>query len=380
MTGPVLTGFVPPAYRRRSLTEAIPAVAVALGVTEVGDPSWGLPESSAYVVLLIDGLGAELLRRNAACAPYLASLMPGSTQATASVPSTTGVSLTSLGTGLPPGTHGVVGFTTRVPSTGQLLNALHWDKAIDPEDWQPHPTLFERLSAVGVDVRVVSKREFKGSGLSIASQRGAHYIGADRLGERLSAVTEVHRRATPPRASLAYVYEGDLDWVGHRYGVASEQWRHQLTAIDAQAQQLRAALPEHARLLVVADHGMVDCPDRARIDIDKLPGMRDGLALLGGEARLRHLYAVDGAADHLEASWRESLGGRAVVVGRDDAVALGWFGDVSPRVAPRIGDVVVACRGNHGIFSSVDFPGERRLVGLHGSLTPDEMLVPVLVD
>ena len=47
---------------------------------------------------------------------------------------------------------------------------------------------------------------------------------------------------------------------------------------------------------------------------------------------------------------------------------------------PRLGDVVVAGCGDHAIFSSHDFAYETTLVGLHGSLTPDEMLVPILVD
>ena len=63
------------------------------------------------------------------------------------MPSTTATSLTSLGTGLPPGAHGLVGFTSRVPGTGKLLNALFWDTDVDPIEWQPHPTAFALLQA-----------------------------------------------------------------------------------------------------------------------------------------------------------------------------------------------------------------------------------------
>ena len=272
MTDPGLAGFMPPAYWHSSLGEALPAVAAALGVPVAGDPGWALPLAPAYVVLLVDGLGAELLRRNAASAPYLSSLTSVGGQVTSGVPSTTAASLTSLGTGLPPGSHGVVGFTTRVPETGRLLNALHWDKTVDPLEWQPQPTLFERLCAANVDVQVVSKREFKGSGLSMASQRGAHFVGADRLGERISAVTKARSYRGRTRPRLVYVYEGDLDWIGHRYGVNSSQWRHQLVAIDAQAQQLRAALPAQTRLLILAEavvkRAMIDSAARCIVLAD----------------------------------------------------------------------------------------------------------------
>jgi hypothetical protein len=371
--------FLEPAYGSRSLADVLPAVAGALG-TPVGEP-WGegdlrLPEAPAYVLFLIDGLGSDLLASYAHAAPYLSSLLGPDTTGTAGVPSTTATSLTSLGTGLLPGTHGVVGFTSRVPGSDRLLNALFWDRDVDPVQWQPHATGFQRLERAGVRVTTVNKREFRGSGLTLAAQRGGEWVDADRVGERIAGAVA----ASTQRPSLTYLYDGDLDWTGHRYGVASAQWLQQLAIIDAEAEQLRDALPSHARLVVVADHGMVDAPPDRRIDLDDDPAYRDGVVLLGGEARFRHVYCSGGAVSDVTARWRELLGARALVLTREEAIERGWFGAVTATVRPRLGDVVVAAREDWGLFSSVDFPYELRLVGLHGSLTPVEMRIPVLVD
>ena len=141
--------FVEPDYSGagRTLVDVLPAVSRAIGV-DAGLPatSLELPPAPAYVVVLIDGLGHRLLAEHRAQAPYLHSLL-GDPPATCGVPSTTATSLTSLGTALPPGGHGLVGFATRVPETGELLNALFWDQPVDPTEWQPHPTAFERLAA-----------------------------------------------------------------------------------------------------------------------------------------------------------------------------------------------------------------------------------------
>ena len=142
------------------------------------------------------------------------------------------------------------------------------------------------------------------------------------------------------------MYDGDLDWTGHRYGVASSHWLQQLSMVDAEAEQLRETLPTETRLVVVADHGMVDSPADARIDVDEIAELRDGVVLLGGEARFRHLYCASGAVDDVVATWRGVLGDRAEVLTRDEAVLRGWFGPLDPAVRPRIGDVVVACRGD----------------------------------
>lgn len=375
------TGFVEPAYHGRTLGDVLPAVAAALGI-DVGfhQTSLVLPPAQKYVVCLIDGLGYELVRDHRVDAPYLHSLLVhssvGDSPATAGVPSTTATSLTSLGTALTPGEHGLVGFTSRVPGTDKLLNALFWDKEIDPLQWQPHPTAFARLAAAGVHTTVVSKRRFSDSGLTLCGQRGAAYVGADLVGERIAGVVE----ASAVGPSVTYVYDGDLDWTGHRFGVDSAQWRAQLSAIDDSVEQLRESLSRDTRLVVIADHGMIDSAATSRLDIDQFDGVRAGVALLGGEARFRHLYCSVGAADDVAATWRGTFGDKAVVLTREEAITRGWFGTVTDGVRPRLGDVIVAANDDYAFFSSKDFSYEMTLVGLHGSLTSAEMLIPILVD
>jgi hypothetical protein len=366
--------LVAPAYGDRSLADVLPAVGRALGV-DAGLPesSLELPGAGSYVVFLVDGLGYELLRDHPDDAPFLHAHLGA--PATVGVPSTTATSLTSFGTGLVPGSHGVVGFTSRIPGTEDLLNALFWSSKVDAREWQPHRTAFDRLSAAGVHTTVVNKRDFEGSGLTVAGFRGADFVGADRVGERLAAV----QAAADRKPALTYLYDGDLDWTGHRYGVASPQWQQQLSMIDAAAEHLRESLPDATRIVVVADHGMVDSPTTSRLDVAEHPELEAGVFLLGGEARFRHLYCRSGAGDDVLAAWRGVLGDRAEVLARDEAIERGWFGPVEAAVRPRLGDVVVASRGDFSVMSSTAFAYETTLVGLHGSLTPAEMLIPVIV-
>ena len=157
---------------------------------------------------------------------------------------------------------GLSSFT--LESTSTWVNSLFWDQPVDPLDWQPHRTAFDALEAAGVHTSVVSKREFEGSGLTRCGQRGAEYVGADDVAERVAGAVACAAR----RPSLTYVYDGNLDWHGHRAGVDSVRWRTQLRDIDEDVQELRDALPPEVRLLVVADHGMVDSQPNTRFDID----------------------------------------------------------------------------------------------------------------
>jgi len=372
--------LVLPRYDKCSLSDLLPAVAARVGLAGAVDPL-GLPDADRWVVLLVDGLGHRLLGEHANDAPYLCSLLAQHRPLTVGVPSTTATSIAGLGSGLAPGVHGVTGYTSRIPGTLRLLNALTWHDDVDPDRWQPHPTVFERLVAAGVEATVVSRGAFLGSGLTRVSQRGATYVGAETPTERVEAVAEtVGSAAWAGRPAVTYTYESQLDHAGHEHGCRSMRWRDVLAAIDDDVLALRKALPSGTALVVTGDHGMVDVPDGDRIDADTEPGLLDDVVLLGGEARFRQLWAAAGATEQVAARWRERCGDRAWVATRDQAEADGWFGRVDDGVRPRIGDVLIAARGTFAVVASRQFPVEMRMRGFHGSLTAAEMYVPLLVD
>jgi hypothetical protein len=174
------------------------------------------------------------------------------------------------------------------------------------------------------------------------------------------------------------VYTGDLDATGHALGCTSAGWRFQLAHVDRLAEQLAGVLPADTALYITADHGMTDVPPSERIDADLIPALRDGVAVLGGEPRARHVYAVPGAAADVLATWQATLGDRAWTVGRAEAIEAGWFGPVDPGLADRIGDVVAAARGPSAVVATEAEPRESRLVGMHGSLTAADQRVPLL--
>jgi len=370
----VTGSLIRPAYGEGSLVDLLPSVLARLGVPGELDVV-GLPPAAGYCVLLVDGLGWTQLRTHPGAAPFLTSL-PGRSLTTP-VPSTTATSITSLGTGLPPGRHGLVGYQSRIPGTTSLLNALDWDSSIDPADYQPYPDVFTRGTREGIATTVVSKRRFTTSGLTRVALSGGTYRGADTVGERVAAVDAAFAQAEG-RPALVYAYDSDLDSTGHRHGPRSAEWYAQLRATDALAQQLVDVLPSDVALLVTGDHGMVPVDATHQIDVEAEAGLTDDVVLVGGEARFRHVYTRDGAADDVAARWAERLGDRAIVRTRDQARAEGWFGPVDERVVPRIGDVVAAALDTYVLLLPSVWPRESRMRGHHGSLTEEEMLVPCL--
>jgi hypothetical protein len=365
-----------PRYDADSLGALLPGCAKSLGV-DLGLPATELPPAQRICVLLIDGLGERQLVASQPHAPALMGMSRRTLQA--GCPSTTATSMGSLGSGLPPGRHGLVGYVVKDPDRGELLNELTWHADVDPLAWQPYPPVFQRLADAGIDSLAIGNPEFADSGLTKAAHRGAAFAGVRRLHRRVD--TAVAALSDPNGPALVYVYWGEVDAAGHRRGWQSPQWRRALRHADREIGRLAAKLPAGTLLLVTADHGMVDAASVDRIDLAERPELGDGVLMVGGEPRLAQLYCEPGAGPEVAARLGEEIGDRAWVVTRDEAERAGWFGPIEARVRPRIGDVLVAARG---LFTFVDArcmtAPERGLIGYHGSLTVDEQDIPLAIE
>lgn len=376
----------PPQYGSASLADLMPSLMQALGVPGFAN-ALGVEPSPRVALLVIDSLGLELVRKHAAQAPFLASLLASGTPLSSGFPSSTAVSLSSLGTGRTPGEHGIVGFTMAVPGYDRSVNMLRWAlhggssrdliEEIVPERFQDQPTAFERAAAAGVEVSLVGPVQLAHTGLTRAVFRGGRYRNAFSLGD---LAAETVSALSAGARTFVYAYSPELDSTGHVRGVDSEAWRLHLGHVDRLAADIASSLPPDSTLVVTGDHGMIDVPAAGRYDTAQYPQLRHGVRFLGGEPRARHVYVQPGAEAEVLAAWRELLGESMWILTREEAIAAGWFGPTVPdRVRPRIGDLVAAAFAPVGVTEQEVFKLEALLIGHHGSLTPDEQLVPFLL-
>ncbi len=375
-----------PEFGRSTLAEVAPSLLAALGVDGMPNPLDLAPMRRA-ILLLVDGFGWLALDAHRSAAPFLASLMSSHPPIQAPFPSSTAVSISSLSTGRPPGEHGITGYTMAMPGLTQPMNCIGWSaygtgddlrSRFPPAEVQPHATLLEIAAQHGLEVAVLSAGDHAGSGLSVAALRGAEHLAVGTPEELAEVAPAVARRMD---RGVAYAYVWQVDLAGHVHGASSAEWLRELVRLDRALERLATALAEQeTTLLVTGDHGMIDVPEAGKVDAPADRELMRGLRIIAGEPRARHLHTAAGAADEVLAVWRARFGERAWVVGREEAIEAGWFGPVvTDAVRPRIGDVIVAAREPIGIFQRRRAPREWRLVGHHGSLTPEEQLVPLLI-
>jgi hypothetical protein len=334
----------------------------------------GAPER--VLVVVVDGLGAEALAARAGHARTLASRLNRGSRITTGCPTTTAAALATLATGTDPGEHGVVGYSVLDPDRDRVVNQLRgFDDGGLPAGWQRSATVFERAVDAGVRAFATGPRHYADSGFTEAVLRGADYLGARTVEHRFDAAFDAF--AEGGRA-IGYCYVPELDQIAHREGWSSGAWTAELEALDAAVGTAASRLRPGERMLVTADHGMVDVPADQQVLVDGIPGLLEPVRHIAGEPRMLQLHLQPGEdAGTVADRWRGALGRAADVRTRREAIDAGWFGTVDPVVAPRIGDVLVAARSRAAFYDGGDATG-RGMVGQHGAWTDAERFVPLL--
>jgi len=328
------------------------------------------------LLFLIDGFGFDTLSQYADVMPTMSRMFNHGLVQT-SFPSTTATSLATLTTGELPGVHGMLGYTVQVPrSGGRLLNALKWDERVDPENWQPVETLFQRAAKVGISVTHVAAKRYENSGFTRAVFRGAEYKGANVVADLVSETKQALQR-TP---SFVYLYVNDLDNAGHSDGVGSDKWIAALSAIDQMVSQLMKEVPKGTRIWVTSDHGMINVQEK--IIIGKDNPLLTGVSVIAGEPRARHLYLENDsvqARSDAASLWQQYLQEKALVLTREQAISSDLFGaQLSADAVDRMGEVIAIARGGLVLLDPERADKEGAMVGHHGGDSEIESQVGLL--
>ena len=326
------------------------------------------------VLLVIDGLGWRQLRSRSALAPTLSAGAGIDRAITSIAPTTTAAALTSITTGRPPADHGILGY--RLADGDQILNMLRWTlgnsrnadarRSVPVRTFQP----IAPFPGSTTPVPVVSKVDFGGTGFT-AAHLGDSPLVDYRVPSSLAVEVAAQLGAGAP---FVYAYYDGIDKVAHAYGLG-RHYDAELVAVDRIVADVAAVLPPGAVLLVTADHGQIEVGSRVELlGREAMSHVR----FFSGEGRFRWVHANPGATADLVELLEELYGDTTWVRTRDQLVDDGWFGGpLADGFAARLGDVALVPFEPIAFVDPAD-TGENRLACRHGSLTTDEMLVPLV--
>lgn len=384
-----------PHYERYSLLAVADTILDLLGAPHGGRSlveELGLKRSEKVLSIIVDGLG--YLKLEELKEAGVVDLGPLSERGiyiplTSVFPPTTTTALASLSTGRSPIVHGVLGYKLFLPEVGAVVNMIKLaapgapndsikDVGVNLEEFVPVPTLYERLKEAGVKTHLFLPKYIMDSGLS-----GILYRGVEEIVPFISLsdlfVLLRHALSLPGRILLG-VYWPLTDTIAHLYGPDSEAFAAEVSAFF---RALWEAFPEKrfgVPLLLTADHGFVEVdPEVDPIDVSAIRELREAIVFRPvGDLRAGYFFARRGKERAVRDYLQRRYPGEFRVLEAEEALAEGLWGPEEPveEVRARVGDVVALATGRKLFF----WPeGEEfKLRGMHGGLTPQELLVPFL--
>lgn len=383
-----MTSTVLPDYSGQGIVNLVQSIATACGgVARYPElaalPAATLAQARHIVLLVIDGLGQRLLASHPAC-PELQRHVIASISSV--FPSTTASAITTFMTGLAPAQHALTGWHmhfAQIEPTLAILPLTPRGAAplAAPAALLPHlcayPSLFSQLAR---ESWVLTPRSIAGSPFNAWHTRGATGLAHATPRELFAQIAGLLKGAKTPR--YVYAYTADLDAESHRHGCASAPARRTLAALDQSfGELLREAQGSDSWLLVCADHGFIDSPPARVVDLADHPQLAALLARpLCGERRAAYCYVAPEKRAAFAAYVGEHLAHCAELRVSAELIDEGWFGPppYHPELAARVGDYTLVMKDDWTIKDQV--PGEKphRLLGVHGGVCADEMIVPLI--
>ena len=352
-----------PALDGASIAGIVPALFGRVDNSWIPGPAL---EAEAVVLLVLDGLGWSALQdRAAATMPRLAA-MTGSAITTVA-PSTTATALTSIATGLAPAQHGIVGYRMLVGD--DVLNVLRWSGP-------SRSRLPSRTTCSGTRPSSAARcRWSRGRSSARPGSHRAHLRGTRFAGWHTTVgLVEQCVRAVEAGERFVYAYYPGIDAVAHEFGLRDGVFARELAFADRLVGDSSTRCPRAQPCSSTSDHGQVHLDAESWIDVPELGAMS---AAMAGDGRFRYSTHRPAAAASCWPGARARVGPGVGVVAsgapRDGRVRRrrGRHRRGSHRQRGARGARAGRVRGSRA--------AERADAAIgHGSLTPDEMYVPLV--
>jgi predicted AlkP superfamily pyrophosphatase or phosphodiesterase len=399
-------GHVHPHYGGYSILNVPASICGWLGAPQLGAAplderiTKSLAEEYQNVILiLMDALSLKSFSRwvEAGLVPAWSDLLKQGifNPLTSILPSTTAAALTSLWTGSSAAEHGIVGYEMWLKEYGMVINSILYSPmsfkgetgslartGFDPETFIKPGLLGTHLSNHGIQAYAFQHHSISGSGLSrmiLQDVNRQPFRTQSDLWVNLRRVLEEN----PDQRKYIWLYWGEVDYMSHNYGPDDERTISEFSRFSATLDNLfLGRLSPAARidtlLILLADHGQIKSRPNPHYDLSNHPNLVSRLHIMPtGENRLMSLFPRPGQSEavreYIERTWPHQF----LFLEPSFAVECGLFGpgELHPRLFDRLGDLIVIARGQSYLWWS---PKADHLLGRHGGLSADEMLVPFL--
>ena len=396
--------FIAPKYDDQSILNIPSTICDWLGVPGISKgllyPEIRLPLGNGIrriLLILMDALAFHRLQTWMEAIPVWQSLLAEGVLAplTSVSPSTTNSALTTLWTGQSPAVHGIIGYEMWLKEYGVVANMiLHAPMTFkgdvdtlqragfSPEAFLPSQTLGSHLRNHGVKSYAFNHNSIARSGLSQMFLRDTEIMPFATPASMWVRIRQLFE-SRPEEKMYVWAYWGAVDGLSHYHGpdqesVSAEFAHYSMAFEQFFLKQLNPAIRKDTLIILTADHGMTQTPLNPANVLKNHPKLHQHLLINPtGENRFANLYLRTGREEAVRAYFETTWPEQFVLLTQEQALDAGLFGPGvhHPRLRDRIGDLIAVSRDDSYLWWSdiEDF-----LLGRHGGLTSQDMLVPFL--
>ncbi len=337
--------------------------------------------ASQLVLVVVDGLGMNFIDKLEPTS-FLRRHLRMELQTV--FPSTTSAVFTSIATATWPNRHSIIGWDMYLEEVDSVSTVLRFERRQDGEPLEnlgvredqafPVPSLMGAID--GVLVSIVPEGIANTPYSDYWAGHNAEYVTYERLDGGIDAA--ISKSISASERSLSYLYVIDVDYAAHEFGTDAPQTIRALEHTDEMIERLASGLPDNARLVLTADHGQLNGPFHDILPTDSL--VCHLLHEPWGDAREMHFAVKPGREKDFEVDFRNRFGEVAFLLTVDEVESLellgpGRFEDAARK---RLGTHLAISRGADAFMYHAR-PNPMKFIGSHSGLTPDEMLVPLVV-
>ncbi len=389
--------FVLPDYEKLNVKNLSSLIKKIYGLNSAGLS--GLPSYSVddfggvnnVVLVVLDGLGFNRLSKhlNDHDGLFAELAQKGVLKAaTTTFPSTTATVLTSIFTGLSPAEHGIIGFQMFSRKYGVVFSTLdmkqvygHSRQVNIAEDFSEKiDPWMSSLENAGVRTLIAMPASIAYDGLSRVTYRNQAIIPRRMLSDMLVQSGKVLDQTE--KTFLVMYYSG-IDNLEHKYGPYTQEVSLEIENLECSFKNFINKIPDQTKkqtlMIFTADHGVAET--RRTYYIKDMPEVNSRLMLPPvGDGRATFLYSYPGQSEALANAFRKDVGDFKLFKS-SDLIKAGAFGQTGNEAALRqiVGDFSALATGK----STLQYPfyeedRDSEMLGSHGGLTAEEMIVPVL--
>ena len=341
------------------------------------------------ILVMADGLGMSAVRAMDLDS-FIASHV--ATELLTVFPSSTPVVLASLATGRWPAEHGLPAWHVYLEEIDAVSTIIKYVRRSDdkdlselgmaPSEAYTVPSLMESPKW---DTASYLPKSLVGSAFSTYTSGISPHTGYEKLGDAVGAISDRVKRASSN--TISHLYIPDVDYAAHSAGTSSPMAQGAAAGVDIALAWLRNALPGGAKIVMTADHGLVDYAKDEVYSIDPADPL---MAYVDhepwGTGRTMSFACKRGAEADFEGLFRERFREGFYLLTIDELKEMKLYGPgpLSPVMARRVGTHMAVSKGTW--LMDYDYPKvpdesqeEHEAVSQHGGLTPAEMLVPMVV-